>query len=71
MDQGLLNPSPSDLMEVLGALTFALAKAMPDVERSRFVTRLDNLALIAERQGKPGVMAGLQQLAGAARVTPP
>ena len=71
MEQAPLNPSASELLDVLGGMTFALSKAMPDLQRTQFANTLDAIARAAEMQGKPGVMSGLQQLAAAARLTPP
>ena len=64
-------PTAQDLIEVLGALTFALAAAMPDLQRTRFANTLGRLSERAGQEGKPGVRVGLLQLAAAAQMTPP
>lgn len=65
------DPTPADTIDVMGAVAFALASTMPDVQRSTFVKNLEALAKFAERDGKLRVMAALQQVAQAARMTPP
>lgn len=64
------DPTPAELMEVLGALAFALADSLTDVQRSRFAHRLDGLAAYAGRERKPVVMGALRQIHAAVRGAP-
>lgn len=66
-----MTPNAEDLLDVLGAVVFALAKGMGDIQRTQFIQRLDGMAALAQKNGKAGVTSGLQQVSAAVRMTSP
>jgi hypothetical protein len=68
MNDSLKDPTPSDLIEVLGAFAFALTRPMTPGRRADVLASLTKLAVFSEAEGKLGVMAGIQQLAQAVRM---
>jgi hypothetical protein len=63
MDQP--DPSPAQTMEVLGAIAFALARSMQDLQRTTFFAALNALAARNRRENQHTVAAVLQQIAAA------